>query len=301
MYIVAPLEKKADDSYPATLIEKQLFEYINYFKDQTVLEDAVTHHFGSGGSRTRAKLTFLFSRDLGLSFEDSLIMSCVPELFHNASLVHDDLQDSDDLRRGKVAVWKKFGPDVAICVGDFLISAAYACIADLSIDIQKNTLIKHIHAKISVLIRGQILDVRQSKDQSLDDLDAYENIAAGKSGPLFSLSLTLPLIAKGHEADIPLAEAVFRHFSIAYQIVDDIGDYKTDQSKKGIKSGVNIITLFKKINISNPQQVAISTALSHLQLAQTKLNKLPIFCQQTISNEIKALEDLLNQSPSDQM
>lgn len=291
MHIVAPLEKKVDDFYSLAIAEKKLSEYINYFKDHTILQDAITHHFISGGSRTRARLTFLFSKNLGLGFEDSVVMSCVPELFHNASLIHDDLQDSDYIRRGEEAVWNKFGPDVAICIGDFLISAAYACIADLSLDGSTRTLIKHVHVKIAELIRGQMLDLRQSKDQSLDDLLAYENIAAAKSGPLFSLSLTLPLIAKGHEAAVQVAETVFRHFAIAYQILDDIGDFRADQSKKGIKSGVNIITLLKKTNILNPQLNAVDIALNHLQLAREILVDLPFSCQHTVKNEIERLEE----------
>ena len=300
MHLAAPLEKNVDDFYALSLVEEKLSLYINDFKDQTVLEDAVTYHFSSGGSRTRARLTFSFAKNLGLSFEDSIVMSCVPELFHNASLIHDDLQDSDDLRRGQEAVWKKFGPDIAICIGDFLISAAYVCVADLSTDIPKSKLIKHIHSKISELIKGQLLDIRQSKDQSLDDLVAYEAIAAGKSGPLFSLAITLPLIAKGHSGSIQLAETVFRHYSIAYQIFDDIGDFKMDQSKQGLKSGVNIITLYQEKNILDPQLKAVNTALNHLQLAREKLVELPLVCQQIIHNETLLLESLIKQTTLDQ-
>jgi len=300
MCLDTSLQNKADDLNAIALVEEKLSNYINEFKDKSVLEDAANYHFNTGGSRTRARLTFLFAKNLGLSTEDSLVISCAPELFHNASLIHDDLQDSDDLRRGQEAVWKMFNTKVAICVGDFLISAAYACIADLSSSISKSTLIKHVHIKISELIQGQLLDIRQSEDQTLDDIDIYENIAARKTGPLFSLALTLPLIAKGYTESVPLAETVFAHYSIAYQIFDDICDYEMDQSKLGINSGVNIITLFQEKKIPKPRLKAVHTALNHLDLARGRIHGLPKVCQKIIHYETILLENDIKKFSSNQ-
>ena len=66
---------------------------------------------------------------LGLSEPDVLCLAASAELLHNASLVHDDLQDQDGMRRGAPAVWKKYGSNVAICTGDLMLSAAYAALS----------------------------------------------------------------------------------------------------------------------------------------------------------------------------
>lgn len=73
-----------------------------------------------------------------------------------------------------------------------------------------------------------------------------------------------------------------------------------DQSKQGLKSGVNIITLYQEKNILDPQLKAVNTALDHLQLAREKLVELPLVCQQIIHNETLLLESLIKQTTLDQ-
>ena len=74
-----------------------------------VMAQAARHHLGSGGGRARARLALQSANALKLSFDTSRAISAACELLHNASLVHDDLQDGDTVRRGEFAVWKKFG------------------------------------------------------------------------------------------------------------------------------------------------------------------------------------------------
>ena len=77
----------------------------------------------TGGGRVRAKLGLEAAEILNLDDPGRLACACGPELLHNASLVHDDLQDRDETRRGHPAVWRRFGPAAAISIGDLMISA----------------------------------------------------------------------------------------------------------------------------------------------------------------------------------
>ena len=94
----------------------------------SLVADAARYHFSAGGSRIRAQLGLAAAAALNLSPQASLACALAPELLHNASLVHDDLQDEDTMRRTRPAVWSRFGKDIAISTGDLLISAAYVAL-----------------------------------------------------------------------------------------------------------------------------------------------------------------------------
>ena len=215
-------------NYACSLIEEKLLSFCkdNYY--QTPLEASLRNHFHSGGERIRARLSFKFSKSLGLSVADSITIGCISELFHNASLVHDDLQDMDEERRGSETIWKKYGSDTAICLGDFLISAAYSCFGDLKEEINISKLIKYTHGKIAEVIHGQIIDLNQDKNQSLKNIQAYEYIVARKTGPLFCMTLALPLLAKNRDNYIATAEEVFKNLYFTKERYDlsDVGRVK---------------------------------------------------------------------------
>ena len=79
----------------------------------TSVEAAIGHHLRAGGGRFRAKLALSVSSALNLQADDSEYLAAACELLHNASLIHDDIQDGDPLRRGRETVWSLFGADVA--------------------------------------------------------------------------------------------------------------------------------------------------------------------------------------------
>lgn len=280
-------------NYVCSLIEERLLSFCNDNYYQTILEASLQNHFRSGGERIRARLSYQFSKSLGLSVADSITIGCISELFHNASLVHDDLQDLDEERRGCETIWKKYGSDAAICLGDFLISAAYSCFGDLSENTNTSKLIKYTHGQIAEVIHGQITDLNQDKNQSLKNILAYENIVARKTGPLFSMTLALPLLATNRNNCIATADEVFKNFALSYQIMDDIKDFKKDQAKIGVKSGVNIITLLQKNNVLYPVHVASQKSLKHLNQSLEASSRLPLTCQNIIKNEINNIKSLI--------
>ena len=121
-------------------------------------------------------------------------MAAVCELLHNASLIHDDIQDKDTIRRDIESVWKKFGINVALCTGDFLLSAAYGVLANFSDVKLIPQLITTIHQRTYSVIAGQCADVSY-QHQQLCSVSAYQKIAMAKSGALLSLPIELALLA----------------------------------------------------------------------------------------------------------
>ena len=123
-----------------------------------LIRQAALYHLSSGGSRVRAKLALQSANALGLGVKTSLAIASACELLHNASLVHDDLQDGDAYRRGDIAVWKKFGTNAAICLGDMMVSAAYAALCSAQNE-KLPALVMHMHQRVSDVIKGQHADL----------------------------------------------------------------------------------------------------------------------------------------------
>ena len=101
----------------ATVSQKMLSAAIGSGGQQSPVFQAVSHHLSAPGLRCRSQIALHAADCLGVDAPSALAMATCCELLHTASLIHDDLQDRDYLRRGKQAVWSLFGDDVALCAG----------------------------------------------------------------------------------------------------------------------------------------------------------------------------------------
>ena len=160
------------------------------------VQQAVLHHLRSGGSRTRAAIGVAAGTSLGLEARDTVAIAAAAELLHNASLIHDDLQDRSETRRGEAAVWATYGENLAICAGDLLISAAYAALAQVSRPDLTADLIRIAHDAVARTIDGQAHDLALQQGY-VRDFERYKEVAGGKSGPLLSVAVELALTIAG--------------------------------------------------------------------------------------------------------
>ncbi|MGB1846432.1 MAG: polyprenyl synthetase family protein [Pseudohongiellaceae bacterium] len=191
----------------------------------SALHDAVRYHYRTPGSEARATLCLSASLALGLNTETAARLAASVETLHNASLIQDDLQDRDELRRGKTAIWKQFGPDVAINATDLLIATAFELAASASSG-SAHRLVSTMSRAIARTLQGQTKDLDASRDLNVDQAIA---VAKEKSGPLFSLSLELPLVLSGHFYFLSMAREAGAAFGIGYQIFDDMHDRARDR------------------------------------------------------------------------
>ena len=187
------------------------------------------YHLNSGGRRVRARLALAAGLALGLTKDDAICIASCAELLHNASLVHDDIQDRDVVRRGQAAVWFEFGTNVAICTGDFLLSAAYGVLSTISQPLLLPALLNLLHERTATAIDGQCADLATLGGQSAG-LAAYLQIATAKSGALLSLPLELALLAAGRPDAAGMARQACENLAISYQILDDLQDLEADSA-----------------------------------------------------------------------
>ena len=191
----------------------------------SVLHDAIRYHYRTPGSEARAALCLSASLALGLAAESAARLAASVETLHNASLIQDDLQDRDALRRGKSSIWKQFGSDIAINATDLLIASAFELVASAGSG-SAHRLVTTMNRAIARTLQGQTKDLNAGRDLNVDQAIA---VAKEKSGPLFSLSLELPLVLSGHFYFLDTAREAGAAFGIGYQIFDDIHDCARDR------------------------------------------------------------------------
>ena len=213
-----------------------------------VLTAAVESHFSRPGKQVRAKLALATARQLRLSEADGVAIAACVQLLHEASLIHDDLQDRDPQRRGQPAIWQQFGDDVAICAGDLLISASFAALASANTGASGTDLTMTVHRRVSQTIAGQTLDRQAGTSTATGlgvpehqplDFAGYERIVAAKSGPLLGLPMELCFLRAGSRIAAQHAATAGEYFALAYQLVDDLADMDSDRQARREGSAPN--------------------------------------------------------------
>lgn len=257
------------------------------------LAAALEHHLAAGGRRTRTRLSLTASRALGLPESDRLALAAAVELLHNASLIQDDLQDGDATRRGRPSVWRLFGKDTAIGLTDLLISAAYASLSGVSRIDALPALLRQLHAAIGVTLRGQDGDLGHCRAPG-PSLEAVLATARQKSGPLFALSLELPLIRADLGDAVPQANEAACQFGVGYQIADDMEDAYGDRAA-GNPANV-VLALAEDLPFSDALREARRLASGHLEASRRLAQRLPRGCGALLGLLATMLEQRLKES-----
>ena len=257
------------------------------------VQHAVRHHLDSGGSRTRATIGVAVGTALDLVPRDTVAVAAAAELLHNASLIHDDLQDQSKSRRDNDAVWARFGENLAICAGDLLVSAAYASLAQVSEPELAAELVTVAHAATARVINGQAQDLALQQ-ACVKDFDLYREVAGEKSGPLLGLPLELALTAAGQHDYVPVARDAATSLATAYQIADDLEDEQRDV-RKDAPSCLNAVAVLRNAGYIKPRQVARYQATLALRDAMRLSMYLPsgsgesmLECIEAVSNKLRA-------------
>jgi len=253
----------------------------------STLHRAITYHQAAPGSEARAKLCIYAGNALGISDEATIGLAAAVETLHNASLIQDDLQDNDETRRGRAAVWKKFGRDVAINVTDLLLSNAFALAASAG-PLHAHKLVTTMNRAVARTLQGQTNDLSFEQQTDLNEAIA---IAKEKSGALFSLSLELPLIMADHQQSLSQAREIGTLFGIGYQIFDDLLDRDSDRLSG---NSANIALMIEETAVTKYKvDTAEELAYYFLSEAASGAAELPSGCGDLLIEKCSALLQVL--------
>ena len=196
------------------------------------LADMARYHLGAGGKRIRAILPLAVASALDRRVDAFLDLGAACELLHNATLVHDDIQDGDTIRRGQATLWRAWGMPQAINVGDAMFFWSVRMLQNIqtSADVRLQ-LIQILVDHILQAIRGQTHEF-MLKGKSQISAAEYIELVEGKTSGLFSLPLlgSMVLAEASHESIEDMAKAA-RQLGVLFQIQDDVIDLLGDKGR----------------------------------------------------------------------
>lgn len=203
------------------------------------LVDMLRYHFETGGKRLRGVLPLLVTELLGGEVERAIPFGAACEMLHNATLVHDDLQDGDTHRRGRVTVWKRYGEAQAINLGDAMFYYTLMLIRRIEGTPElRESLYERAMLDTLEVIDGQEREFAL-KSKLHPTLDDYFAMVDGKTSALIALSLSggAMLAGAGERTVEPLRRAA-HHLGILFQIQDDVLDLYGDKGRERVGEDV---------------------------------------------------------------
>ena len=273
------------------------FNASNFAREKMGGANAAAYHLSAGGQRVRAKMALQAGLAVGLSTTNAIAIAATVELLHNASLIHDDIQDRDEVRRGQQTVWVRYGVNTAICAGDLLLSAAYATLCHLDDSRALAHMVLLVHKRVATAIEGQSADLAASTSTFSDNATAllrYQQIAMAKSGALLSLPLELVLLAAGHQDYLPQVLRATGAFAVGYQIVDDLHDLQSDAFSGAAKSAYNIVSILEATgSLDESIEKARTLGLEKIDLAIALAKHLPFNTGELLVDYAYQLRDTL--------
>jgi geranylgeranyl diphosphate synthase type I len=210
----------------------------------------VRWHFGIGcenagrhGKRLRPRLLLQVSFDEGGTFEQALDAALAVELLHNYSLVHDDIEDGDELRHGRQTVWSRFGTAHGINAGDSMCAVSYLTLLRNSCGAPYErvaAMTRVLHAANLVMCAGQAYDIAFESAAAVT-MDAYLAMIEGKTAALFGAAFALGALAAGtDEARASAYGDLGRAYGRAFQIRDDLFGTWGSREETGKAPGADI-------------------------------------------------------------
>lgn len=241
-------------------VELSLQNVLNEQEREDPLYHPIEHMLSIGGKRFRP-ISLLFACEMfGGSLEDALSAAVGIELFHNFTLMHDDLMDEAPMRRGKESVYKRYGRDMAVLSGDALFVKAYQEVRKVREAVLQKVLDDFDRVALEVC-EGQRMDMdfEERKDVGVDE---YLRMIAAKTGALLGGALSIGArIGTASDEEAKGMEKLGRNMGIAFQLQDDLLDAFGDEGKFGKQQGGDIIAekktylLIRAREKSNPKDL----------------------------------------------
>ena len=201
---------------------------------EVVLIDQISRYIiGAGGKRIRPLLVLLFSRALGFEGRERFELAATVEFIHTATLLHDDVVDESDLRRGRKSANAIFGNAASILVGDFVYSRAF----QMMVSVNQMRVLQVLSDATNVIAEGEVLQLMNMHDPDLQ-VDDYLKVIRFKTAKLFEASARLGAVLAEAPEDVEEACADYgRSLGTAFQLIDDLLDYEGSTQDLGKNVG----------------------------------------------------------------
>ena len=191
------------------------------------------HIVGAGGKRLRPMLTLASARLCGYQGERHIALAAAVEFIHTATLLHDDVVDASDLRRGRDTANAVWGNKPPVLVGDFLFARAF----ELMVEDGSLRILDILSRAAAVIAEGEVRQLATANDTTTTEA-AYLEIIEAKTAALFAAASRIgAVVAERPPAEEEALERFGRNLGIAYQLIDDMLDFSACQSELGKSVG----------------------------------------------------------------
>ena len=197
--------------------------------DVVLVRQVAEYIIQSGGKRLRPALVLLSAGALGYRGSHHHELAAVVEFIHTATLLHDDVVDESDLRRGRQTANAMFGNAASVLVGDFLYSRAF----QMMVEIDDMRIMRVLSDATNVIAEGEVLQLMNCHDADLDEA-RYLKVIRYKTAKLFEAAAQLGAIVGGGSPEIERNMADYgMHLGTAFQLIDDVLDYSGAEVETG--------------------------------------------------------------------
>ena len=201
--------------------------------DVVLVNQLSTYIINSGGKRLRPMLALLMARACGYQGERHVDIATIVEFIHTATLLHDDVVDESDMRRGKETANNVWGNQAAVLVGDFLYSRSF----EMMVDVNDMRVMQIMASTTNIIAEGEVLQLLNVNDADTDEA-RYLDVIYSKTAKLFEAACQLGAVLSGLPTEEEKAVAAYgTHLGTAFQLVDDILDYSADSEEMGKNVG----------------------------------------------------------------
>jgi octaprenyl-diphosphate synthase len=201
--------------------------------DVAMIPEVANHLISSGGKRLRPMLVLAAAGLAGYKGEGHVKLAAAVEFMHTATLLHDDVVDESDMRRGKLAARMLWGNEASVLVGDFLLGQAFR----MMVEVGSLACLDVLSVAATVIAEGEVMQLSAAKDTQTTE-DAYLAVIRAKTAELFAAAAEIgPTVANRPKAEIEACRAYGMNLGVAFQLIDDALDYGGQAAKLGKNVG----------------------------------------------------------------
>lgn len=201
--------------------------------DVQMIPEVANHLISSGGKRLRPMLTLAAARMFDYEGDGHVKLATSVEFMHTATLLHDDVVDESDMRRGKRTARMIWGNQASVLVGDFLLGQAFR----MMVDVGSLDALDILSSAASVIAEGEVMQLGVAKNLETTE-DDYLAVIKAKTAALFSAAAEVgPVIADASKTDRAALRSYGKNLGLAFQLIDDALDYAGDSKSLGKNVG----------------------------------------------------------------
>ncbi|HYA73432.1 MAG TPA: polyprenyl synthetase family protein, partial [Roseiarcus sp.] len=198
-----------------------------------MIPEVANHLISSGGKRLRPILTLAAAGLCGYRGGGHVKLAAAVEFMHTATLLHDDVVDESDLRRGKAAARVLWGNEASVLVGDFLLGQAFK----MMVEVGSLPCLDVLSTAAAVIAEGEVMQLSAAKDTATTE-DAYLAVIRAKTAALFAAACEVgPILAQRDKSEIAACRGYGANLGVAFQLIDDALDYGGCAAKLGKNVG----------------------------------------------------------------